>query len=132
MSEELPIHVEFPARDALVRQGYNVFSDDLEDEELIYFHATARENVERILRDGLRSGIELGGALHTISYARKSMEALNHWITIRNGREGAILAVKFNDHDQLFQQGGTIYSLALTTQPTVVAVCTISRSYQHV
>lgn len=132
MSNEPPVYVEFPERDTLECRGYKVFSDDLEDDELVFFHATAEENVERILKDGLRPGIELGGILYTISYARKSTEALTHWITIREGRDGAILALKFTAHDQLFQESGTTYSFSLKTQPTVVAICLVSSSYQHI
>ena len=132
MSDELPRYVEFPEREALVSRGYKVFSDDLENDELIFFHATSEENVDRILRDGLRPGIELGGVLRTISYATTSTEALTHWITVREGRDGAILALRFTDHDQLFRESGTTYSQVLKTQPTVVAICLVSSSYQHV
>lgn len=50
MSSELPSYVQFPNQDVLERRGYNVFSDELEQDEFVFFHATAEENVESILR----------------------------------------------------------------------------------
>lgn len=132
MSNEVPRYVSFPEQDELQRRGYKVFPDDLENDELVFFHATVRENVEGILEGGLRPGIEVGGSLHTISYARTSMEALTHWITVRGSREGAILALRFDNQQNLWQESGTTYSLRLETQPTVVAICLVGSDYEHV
>ncbi len=130
MSNEPPI-LQFPDRDTLRCRGYNVFSDELEGDELVFFHATAAENIENILTEGLQPGNRIGRALHTISYAERSVAALTHWVTVREDREGVILALKFKDCNELFKDGGTTYSMALKTQPTVVAICPVSSSYQH-
>lgn len=132
MSSELPSYVQFPNQDVLERRGYNVFSDELEQDEFVFFHATAEENVESILRSGLQPGIQVGRSLHTISFAERSVVALTHWIDIREGREGVILALKFLERNELWQESGSTYSRALKTQPTVIAICPVSSSYRHV
>jgi hypothetical protein len=43
-----------------------------------------------------------------------------------------LLALKFLERNELWQESCTICSLALKTQPTVVAICRVSSFYQHV
>lgn len=132
MSDTLPKRFPFPGREDLEASGYNVFPPDLESDETIFFHATAAENVENILQEGLLPGSELEGQLTTISYAENSVIALTHWIYVRNGRDGLILALRFKSRNELFLQNGTYYSKKLKEQPAVVGTCEVLSTYQHI
>lgn len=123
---------DFPTRRILEDNDYNVFPTNLESDDLILFHATAMENVESILRAGLLPGNKVGRELTTISFAARSGWALHHWITVRNGRDGVILALQFDNLDELLLESGTYYSRELKNQPRVLAICPVSSSYQHI
>jgi len=132
MPDHIACHVVFPARQVLEENDYNVFPPDLEADELVFFHATAAEDVESILRSGLQPGIKLGRELTTISFADKSAWALHHWVTVRNGRDGVILALQFDNRDELSYQSGTYYSRELKSQPRVIAMCPVPSTYKHI
>jgi hypothetical protein len=118
--------------DTLEERGYRVFPEELENDDHVFFHATAAEKLDSILETGLRPGIELGGNLATISYATNSMIPLTHWVTIRTeGQDGVILALRFKTLDEIFVDGGTHRSLALGTQPAIIGVCTVPSAYEH-
>jgi hypothetical protein len=132
MSDELIKHYEFPTRQVLEESGYHVFPKELEDDDLVFFHATAAKNVEGILQFGLQPGVKVGKQLHSISYAERSVGALNHWIDVREGREGVILALRFADREELWLDAGTYYSGELKYQPLVIATCPVPSIYRHV
>lgn len=132
MSDELIKHYEFPTRQVLEESGYHVYPKELEDDDLVFFHATAAKNVEGILELGLQPGVKVGKQLHSISYADRSVWALTHWCNVREGREGVILALRFADREELWLNSGTYYSGELKSQPRVIATCPVPSSYQHV
>lgn len=118
--------------DTLESRGYNVFPDCLENDSTVFFHATTIGKLRRILKQGLRPGVEIGGNLLTISYGETSMEALTHWINIRKPDEnGVILALKFGSLEELKRDDGVWRTRALVSQPRVVGVCMIPCSYVH-
>ena len=118
--------------ETLEKRCYRTFPNELEEDELILFHATAAEKLVAILKEGLRPGVEVGGSLSTISYGLNSMVALTHWISIRaKGTDGVILALRFDNRDEIFEDGGTLHSRALIKQPEVIGVCKIPSSYEH-
>jgi hypothetical protein len=104
----LPIEPKnFPFEaETLEKRGYLVFPDELENNELVFFHATPANRVESILKDGLKPGKEVGGNLSTISYSPKSVIALTHWIQVRSrDSDGVVLALKFDALDEIFVEG---------------------------
>jgi hypothetical protein len=120
-------------REALARRGYRVFPDELENDELIFFHATSADRLKPIVDQGLKPGIEVGGTLATISYALTSNIALTHWVQVRaDDTEGVILALRFDDLSEIFEKHGTHYSLALRKQPIVIGTCAIPSTYEHI
>jgi hypothetical protein len=109
-----------------------VFPDTLENDDHIFFHATAAENLKPILEEGLRPGVELGKTLITISYAPNSMIALDHWIRARaDDQDGVILALWFETFEEIFLREGTHLSSALKRQPEVVGKCRVPSTYDH-
>jgi hypothetical protein len=118
--------------DTLKERGYRVFPDTLENDDHVFFHATAAENLKPILKEGLRPGVEVGETLRTIAYGSNSLDALNHWITKRaKGEDGVILALRFETLEELFLSEGTPYSWALKIQPVVVGKCSVPSTYDH-
>jgi len=118
--------------DKLAQRGYRVFPDELENDDHIFFHATAAENLDSILEKGLLPGSELGGDLMTISYATNSTIALTYWTYVRaRGQEGVILVLRFPSLDEIFLREGTHYSVALKTQPAIIGACRIPGTYEH-
>jgi hypothetical protein len=119
--------------ETLIEREYRVFPDTLENDDHIFFHATAAENLQSILEEGLRPGVEVGKTtLTTISYAPNSMIALDHWDKKRADRqEGVILALRFETLEELFLSEGTHYSRALKIQPVVIGKCSVPSTYDH-
>lgn len=116
----------------LVERKYRIFPNELEDNILILFHATSLSNLEAIQNYGLQPGIKVGKTLETISYSQTSTMALTHWISIREENQtGIVLALKFENNNEIFEAEGSLYSNELEVQPTIECICKIPSSYKH-
>jgi hypothetical protein len=59
--------------------GYCLFSSELEDDCLVFFHATPTKHAKSILEHGFLSAAELGSnGLTSVSYAKRSSSCLAH------------------------------------------------------
>jgi hypothetical protein len=117
--------------------GYCVFPAELEDDELVLFHATSANNVESIIEHGFRipdkSGIH---GLPSVSFAKKSVGALTHAMNMRAKQPGeyCILAVRYEtlDRDGLKVNYSDIHDYTLDPAPEIIGCCKVPASYQHV
>jgi hypothetical protein len=75
-------------------KGYALFPPELENEDLVLFHGTAKTNLEPIIKEGFKAT----KFLSSVSYAKNSTYSLTHIIGARhqwaNG-DAVIFAVRF-------------------------------------
>lgn len=129
--------IEYDFPDDPAATGYCVFPDELEDAELVLFHATAAENRQSIIDAGFRIPDPTGVAgLPSVSFAKRSIAALTHAMTMRNSRPGpyCILAVRYESLDR---QGlkiniSDVHDYTLDPAPAIIGFCIVPESYAHV
>ncbi|MCA1868464.1 hypothetical protein HW571_22575 [Agrobacterium genomosp. 3] len=128
-----PKEFQFPTIEDLKEAGYRVFPSPLEDDELVFFHATLAQHLTDIINDGFRSAKELEkGELDSVSYAKQSPMALGH--VCKPGQpvdnEFLIIAVRFED-TVLHRVNASDMHVFNGTQPEIIGVCRIPRTYVH-
>lgn len=56
--------------------NYSLFAEVLEQDTLVFFHATPNTNLDSILKHGFKSSFDLGtGQLASVPYAKKAVHA---------------------------------------------------------
>jgi hypothetical protein len=128
--------IEQPFPENPAATGYCFFPAELEDDDLVFFHATPVNNIESIIEHGFRipdkSGVK---GLPSVSFAKKSVGALNHAMSMRQKRPGeyCILAVRYQTLDRvgLKVNYDDIHDYTLEPHPEVISYCKVPASYQH-
>jgi len=124
---------EFPARALLESLHYCVFPEELESDPLVAFHATASDILESIKADGFRPASDFGGVLESVSFARKSVGALTHWMTRRDqAGDAVIIAVRFDSLDGYDYDEQDIRLYPPKKQPEIIGICRFPSDYRHV
>jgi predicted RNase H-like HicB family nuclease len=116
--------------------GYCVFPAALEDDELVLFHATPAENLEAIREHGFRPPDPTGKTgLASVSFAKRSVAALNHAMSRREEKPGAycILAVRYATLNRkgLKDNFSDVHDYTLDPAPEIIGYCTVPASYVH-
>lgn len=113
------------------KTGYRLFPAELEDDELVLFHATLKKNLQAILIEGFRAG----APLESVSFAKSSVYCLAHLFANCQSlaEESVVIAVRFQS---LAQQGikdnySDIHVYKPEIQPAILGYCTIPVSYEH-
>lgn len=113
------------------KNGFRQFSDELEDDENIYFHGTAEANFENIKLQGFQP--RDGGNLETISLAKNSSTALRYACEARNKifPNGMIILVDISDisPEKIKDFGKSVIHLNSIFQPEIIGYCVIPMSY---
>ncbi|GLQ53621.1 hypothetical protein [Devosia nitrariae] len=125
---------EYPLPDDMhVREDYRVFPLNLEDDPLVVFHGTAMSNFDAISAEGLKRGSSVGAELKSISYAKRSSTALDHWVRRRTeGQNGVILALRFESFEGLYEEGQFVYDYKeVPTQPKLIGYVPVPGTYIH-
>jgi hypothetical protein len=117
---------------SLEDRGYRLFDDDIEEDELIVFHATPAKNQDGILADGLHPGAKFGGNLKTISYGETSRDAMihRHYCDTKTTEDWVVLVLKFETRDELYNDHGTLRSGPLKKQPAIIRMMEIPAGYE--
>jgi hypothetical protein len=128
--------VEYPFPGEPAATGYCVFPAALEDDELVLFHATPAENLESIIKHGFRIPDPTGNSgLQSVSFAKRSVAALIHAMTMRAKRPGAycILAVRYGTLDRrgLRLNVSDIHDYNLDPAPEIIGYCMVPAIYKH-
>jgi hypothetical protein len=128
MGHNLPIQ-EYPFQGANEEVGYRLFPDELEDDDHVFFHGTAEENLQSIVDNGFR----ITGSLPSVSFARGSGLALQYACKARSDTSpnGCVLAVRFR---YLTKPGITsepfgIHVYKLDQQPMIIGYCIVPAGY---
>lgn len=112
--------------------GFCIFPQSLEDNPLIFFHATLKQNLEAIIISGFRSAAELGlGGLTSVSYAKRSSSCLAY-IGKEAREDYVVFAVEF---DALQQQGvkeniSDIHVYKSEIQPGILGYCKVPKGFR--
>lgn len=112
-------------------KGYQLFPAELEADELVLFHGTPKQNLQKILKEGFRARLPLG----SVSYAKSSVYCLTHLFTNHQSltEEAVVIAVRF---ETLAQQGikendSDIHVYKPEIQPSILGYCTVPVIYAH-
>jgi hypothetical protein len=111
-------------------KGYRLFPDELEDDDLVAFHGTARSNLQSIIDGGFR----FTGSLQSLSFAKVSSYSLSHACSRRSAAspEGCVLAVRFAPpipRHFVAVEVSDIHVYQLDQQPIVFAYCIVPADY---
>lgn len=114
--------------------SYMLFSDALEEDDLVFFHATHEGNLSSILNYGFKSSWQLSGAgLKSVSFSKKSAMALSHAIYKRNTLPGEyiVFAVKYDRVDRagIELKISDLHDFTLNPPPKIIAFCRIPSNY---
>ncbi|WP_041466180.1 hypothetical protein [Chlorobaculum parvum] len=84
-----------------VKDGYSLFPEHLENDDLVFFHGSPMKNFKSICQNGFKSGSELRiSSLTSVTYTMKSIGAFNHVCSIRqSGEDMVVFAVFFKKED---------------------------------
>lgn len=115
------------------RGDYRVFPLDLEENPQVLFHATPLKNMQALIDTGFKRGIDVGGTLPSVSWAKSSMVSLDHWISHRQEAEdGVIIATRFETLDGMVEKIDTVYDYRPEpAQPKMIGYCVVPASYEH-
>lgn len=126
---------EYPFPDDPAATGYCVFPAELEDDELVFFHATPAENLEAIVNDGFIPDPAGVSGLQSVSFARRSMMALTHAMTKRGNSPVAycIFAARYKTLDRkgIKENPSDIHDYTLDPAPEIIGYCIIPATYRH-
>jgi hypothetical protein len=111
-------------------KGYNLFPDELEDDELIAFHGTAEANRQSIVNEGFK----FGGTLNSVSFAKQSALALKYGSEARTqaSPRGCVVVVRFAEpilRPGIKVETSTIHVYSLDEKPEVIGYCVIPEDY---
>ena len=110
--------------------GYNLFPQSLENDELVAFHGTARENLQPIMEVGFK----FARTLQSLSFAKESAFALPFACRARSeaSPEGCVIAVRFKPPLQragITVEPGVIHVFNLQEKPEVIGYCIVPADY---
>lgn len=114
-------------------RGYRLFSDDLESNELVFFHGTAEANLQAILDHGFKPK----PPLETISFSNTSELALKYACDARGpaSLNGCVIAVRFDSLDGpgvKQEYDCLLVHPTLGPKPTVFRYCVVPSDYRFI
>lgn len=126
-----PKEYPFPWPDE--KKGYRLFPDDLESDELVAFHGTARAHLDSIIANGFT----FAGTLQSLSFAKDSALPLSYASSSRSADspEGCVIAVRFAPpipRPGVVVETSVIHVYKLDEQPEVIGYCVIPADYVFV
>lgn len=118
-----------------LKNGYSLFSDDLENDELVFFHGTFERNYKSICQYGFKSAKELtGDGLSSVCYFNKSASALHYVISERqHGDNMVVFAVRFKKEDmsRIAVKDEEIHVFIPEIQPIIIDERVVPADYVH-
>ncbi len=124
----------FPALEDLENARYRLFPPELENDPLVFFHATPYGNFTAITDGGFRlPEATRENQFPAVSFAKNSDLSLTLAMQKRRSELGeyVMFAVRYDSVDGLDDQGIDVHDRRLNTPPTIVGYCRIPESYEH-
>jgi hypothetical protein len=120
---------EHPFLEPAEEKGYRLFPADLENDELVAFHGTARANLKSIFDNGFRFTADL----QSLSFAKNSPLALRYACCARSNSspEGCVLVVRFASLNEagIANETSIIHVYALSQLPVIIGYCIVPADY---
>lgn len=113
--------------------NYSLFAGALEQDPLVFFHATPKNNLGSILKHGFKSSFDLGtGQLASVSYAKNSSSCLAH-IGTDIAQEFLVFAVRFETIKvpEIIENMSDIHVFSSNVQPSLLGYCEISKGFKY-
>ena len=111
---------------------YNVFPEELENDENILFHGTSMENFNGILREGFRPS----PPLESVSFSSLSSLALGYACDARSDASpaGCVIAVRYSNLNEkwITCESFGIHDHRCDPQPEIVGFVTVPEVYLHI
>jgi hypothetical protein len=124
---------EYPFCRPTEENEYRVFPDEMENDQHIFFHGTAKANLQSILRDGFKIPVT---DPKSVSFARDSSLTLVYASTPRSEppREGCIIAVRFDDPQspRIVPEHFGIHVSRQDALPHIMGWCIVPETYKHI
>jgi hypothetical protein len=127
---------EYPFPHDPSADGYCIFPRALEDDELVFFHATPAANLNVIKDQGFKipDPAAIVG-LASVSFAKRSIGALHHAMERRRHCPGdySIIAVRYKKlrRPGLQENITDIHDFTLDPPPEIIGFCTVPAAYRH-
>lgn len=123
MADDTP--KEYLFQGANEENGYRLFPDELENDDLVAFHGTAETNLQSIIDNGFT----FAATLQSLSFAKSSAFALSYACNARSDASprGCVLAVRFDSLDRpgIVAETSIIHVYKLDEQPKVIGYCVV-------
>jgi hypothetical protein len=120
---------EYPFKGADEKNGYRLFPNEMENDDLIAFHGTAGINKQSITDNGFT----FAATLQSLSFAKSSAFALIYACNARSGASpnGCVLAVRFDTLERpgIVVETSIIHVYDLKEQPKVIGYCVVPATY---
>ena len=129
------IEFDFPGDPAA--KNYCIFSDDLENNQLVLFHATPAANMELIIKQGFKipDSKDING-LQSVSFAKRSVLALTHAMLKRQNEPGeyCIFVVLYENINRIGITNNIddIYDYTMQPPPSIIGYCIVPSEYNHI
>ncbi len=111
---------------------YCLFSEQMEGDEYVLFHATSVENFDNISREGFKPK----EPLKSVTFTKKSSTALDHACKNRSGNDPdwMVIAVRYNDFARpgIVHEPFGLYDYTCDPQPEIVSYCKIPATYRYI
>ncbi len=108
---------------------YQLFPIELEGDRHVFFHGTARKNLEEIISKGFKTRENL----QSISFADKSSLSLKYASEARSSEspEGDAIVVRFGDLNKpgIKRENFGIYLYDMELQPEIIGYCVVPDLY---
>jgi len=111
--------------------GFCLFEHKLENDDLVFFHATPKRYFDSIISTGFRSAAETGnGTLTSVSYAKRSTGCLAH-IGNKLNEDYIVFAVKFDPVQQkcFVNNPSDIHIFKREIQPHILGYCELPKGF---
>ena len=112
---------------------YCIFKEELENDPLVLFHATPKENFDSICSHGFQSAKKLNlSEIRSVSYAKRSSGCINH-IGTPAPKDFVVFAVKFEtlEHNKIVINTSDIHVYDENIQPRILGYCEVPKDYTY-
>lgn len=124
-------------------KGYNLFPQNLEENENILFHGTFMRNFDSICKNGFLSADVIGKGtnpnfkLQSVSYAKNSSQCLAHVCDLRNSSEDKAVLVFMVQFESISQSRihvniSDIHVYDPAIQPKIIGYCVVPEEYRFI
>lgn len=113
--------------------NYSLFSETLELDAFVFFHASPKKNFDSIIKYGFKSSFDLGtGQLTSVSYAKKSSSCLAH-LGKEITEDFVVFVVRLStiETPEIVENMSDIHVFSTSSQPTILGYCEVPTGFKY-